>query len=77
MSLDRMAIANALVVASSGSPLGYAVASASASCSMPRAYRIADYMSCLKQTCVKNVVLPTEPAPSTPDFSSQFPGSSS
>ncbi|XP_047489690.1 uncharacterized protein LOC125039605 [Penaeus chinensis] len=76
MSLDRMAIANALVVASNGSPLGYAVAAASASCSQPRSYRMADYLSCLKQICVKRVVLPTEPSPSPSDFSSQFPGSS-
>ncbi|XP_037791110.1 uncharacterized protein LOC119586449 isoform X2 [Penaeus monodon] len=77
MSLDRMAIANILVVTAGGSPLGYAVAAASASCSQPRSYRMADYLSCLKQACIKQLVLPTEPAPSPPAFSSQSPGSSS
>ncbi|XP_042860214.1 uncharacterized protein LOC122246033 [Penaeus japonicus] len=79
MSLDRMAIANALVVASNGSPLGYAVAAASASCPKPRSYKMAEYMSCLKQACVQNLVLPTDPAPAPApaSFPSQFPNSSS
>ncbi|XP_063592464.1 uncharacterized protein LOC134769655 [Penaeus indicus] len=74
MSLDRMAVANALIVATNGSPLGYAVAAASASCSKPRSFRMADYLSCLKQTCAKKVVQLNEPT--TPSSDSQVPGSS-
>lgn len=56
MTLNRTAIAASVNTSFKNSPLGAVVAQAAATCPEPVDYMMADYMTCLKDACLKNVV---------------------
>ncbi|XP_063592595.1 uncharacterized protein LOC134769788 [Penaeus indicus] len=66
-TINRTAIAASITNSFKGSPLGVAIAQATATCPEPTEFMMADFMNCLKDACLQNVIAlaTTAPPPTT------------
>ncbi|XP_047489593.1 uncharacterized protein LOC125039562 [Penaeus chinensis] len=65
-TINRTAIAASITTAFKASPLGVAIGQAATTCPEPTEFMMADFMNCLKEACLQNVlVMFTTAAPPT------------
>ncbi|XP_037791108.1 uncharacterized protein LOC119586448 [Penaeus monodon] len=77
-TLNRTLIAASVTHSFKNSPLSVVVAQAAATCPEPVEFMMADYMHCLKEACLQNVVAftTTVAAPTTTETTTHLPTSS-